>query len=92
VQDQSPEAAMLRLMLSTALLTALLSAGQAFADEKSDCMNGIAMIKTALKMKHPEDIRERVRKALASAENEVVENDWSECTAYINEARTALRK
>ena len=55
-------------------------------------MNGIAMIKTALKMKHPEDIHDRLRKALASAENEVVENDWSECTAYITEARTALNK
>jgi hypothetical protein len=83
---------MLRLLVLTTVLTAALSTEQAFADTKSDCMNGITMIKAALKKKHPEDTSARLRQALANAENEVVENDWSECTTYINEARTALRK
>jgi hypothetical protein len=64
----------------------------ALADQKSECLRGVSMIKAALAKKHPDDMRERLRQALANAQNEVVENDWSECVSYITQARSALRK
>jgi len=69
-----------------------LGARPALADQKSECLRGVAMIKAALTKKHPEDVRERLRQALANAQNEVVENDWSECASFISQARSALRK
>ena len=69
-----------------------LGARPALADQKSECLRGVSMIKAALTKKHPDDLRERLRQALANAQNEVVENDWSECVSYVTEARSALRK
>ena len=64
----------------------------ALADQKTECLRGVSMIKAALTKKHPDDVRERLRQALSNAQNEVVENDWSECATYIAEARKALGK
>jgi hypothetical protein len=86
---------MLRLSLSVAVLGALttgVAVRPALADQKSDCMRGIAMVKTELRKKHPDDVRARLQQALTNAQNEVVENDWSECADYIAQARQALRK
>jgi hypothetical protein len=70
----------------------MLSATAAMADGKSDCQRGVAMIKAELKKKHPEPVIVALRKALSDAENEVMEEDWSECMGYIKTARDALRK
>ena len=65
----------------------------AFADRKADCTKGVAMIKAELaKKKHPEAVREQLKKALDSAEGEVIENDWGECLDYVAAARKAVRK
>ena len=80
----------------TLILATMLSIGlggvPALADQKSECLRGVSMIKAALTKKHPDDVRERLRQALSNAQNEVVENDWSECVSYVTEARSALRK
>jgi hypothetical protein len=86
---------MFRLSCSVAVLAALTAGAAirpALADQKSDCMRGIAMIKAELKKKHPDEVRGRLQEALTNAQNEVVENDWSECNDHINTARQALRK
>ena len=64
----------------------------AFADRKADCTKGVAMIKAELAKKHPDPVREQLKKALDSAEGEVIENDWGECLDYIAAARKAIRK
>ena len=83
---------MLRSVLLAATAVAIMSATAAMADAKSDCRKGVAMIKAELKKKHPEAVLGALRKALSSAENEVMEEDWSECLDFIKAARDALRK
>ena len=82
---------MLRSVL-VAAAAVVMSATVAMADNKSECQKGVAMIKAELKRKHPEPVLVTLRKALSDAENEVMEEDWSECTDYIKAARDALRK
>jgi hypothetical protein len=81
---------MLRSLLAIAVIVAI--AGPAWADRKSECMRGVSMMKSELKKKHADDVRQRLQQALTNAENEVVEIDWSECATYITEARKALRR
>ena len=82
---------MLRLVL-VAAAAVVMSATVAMADNKSECQKGVAMIKAELKKKHPEPVLVTLRKSLSDAENEVMEEDWSECMDYIKAARDALRK
>jgi len=83
---------MLRSALLIAIASMTMTATAAMADGKSECRNGVAMIKAELKKKHPEPVLAALRKALSDAENEVMEEDWSECVDYIKAARSALRK
>ena len=83
---------MLRSVLLAATAVMMMSPIAAMADNKSDCQNGVAMIKAELKKKHPEPVLVTLRKALSDAETEVIEADWSECMDHIKTARTALGK
>ncbi len=83
---------MVRWTLFLAALVLIAPPGPAFADNKSDCTKGVAMIKAELAKKHPAAMREQLKKALDSAEGEVVENDWGECLDYIAAARKAIGK
>jgi hypothetical protein len=85
---------MLRSMLLATIPAVMMSATAAMADNKSDCQKGIAMIKVELKKKHPEPVLATLRKALSDAEDEdeVIEEDWSECMDHIKTARAALSK
>jgi hypothetical protein len=80
-----------RSVLLISLVLIALS-GPAFADSKADCTKGVAMIKAELAKKHPAAVREQLKKALDSAEGEVVENDWGECLDYVAAARKAISK
>lgn len=82
---------MLRSVL-VAAAAVVMSATVAMADNKSECQKGVAMIKAELKKKHPEPVLVTLRKSLSDAENEVMEEDWSECMGFIKTARDALRK
>jgi hypothetical protein len=83
---------MLRSALLAATAAVMMSATAAMADNKSDCQDGIAMIKAELKKEHPTPVLVILRKALSDAETEVIEEDWSECMDHIKTARTALSK
>jgi len=83
---------MLRSVLLSAAAAVMVSATAAMADSKSDCQNGVAMIKAELKKKHPAPVLVTLRKALSDAETEVIEEDWSECMDHIKTARAALSK
>jgi hypothetical protein len=76
----------------TGFVVVLLASAPALADQKSDCLKGVSMIKSELKKRHAEDVRQRLQQSLSNAQNEVTENDWSECVTFIAEARKALRR
>jgi hypothetical protein len=81
---------MTRILLAFAVV--MLVSAPAFADQKSDCMKGVSMLKAELKKKHPDDVRQRLQQALSNAQNEVTENDWPECVTFVTEARKGLRR
>jgi hypothetical protein len=83
---------MLRSVLIAAMAAVTMSPTVAMADNKSDCQKGVAMIKAELKKKYSASVLVTLRKALSDAENEVIEEDWSECMDYIKAARATLRK
>jgi len=81
-----------RSVLLAAAAALVMSAATAMADNKSECEKGVANIKAELKKSHPAPVLGALRKALGDAENEVIEEDWSECMDHIKKARAALRK
>jgi hypothetical protein len=83
---------MRRSVLLAATAAVMMGPHAAMAENKSDCQKGVAMIKAELKKKHPEAVLVTLRKALSDAENEAIEEDWSECMDYIKTARAALEK
>ena len=83
---------MLRWQPILAVLAMVAIPSAVLADQKSDCMKGVAMIKTQLKRKHPQPVMDQLKKALDGAEMEVAENDWPECIDYVNAAKKALKK
>jgi hypothetical protein len=82
---------MLRSILLAGTSAVMFNATAALADHKSDCQNGVSMIKAELNKKHPKPVLAALRKALSDAETEVIEEDWSECMDYVKTARAALR-
>jgi hypothetical protein len=83
---------MVRWLVILTSLALLALPGPAFADRKADCTKGVSMIKAELAKKHPTAVREQLKKALDSAEGEVIENDWGECMDFVGAARKALGK
>ena len=83
---------MLRSCLLAVTLVAIWPATAAMADDKSECIKGVAMIKAELKKKHPERVLASLRNVLSDAELEEAEGDWSDCMKYVRTARTALGK
>ena len=82
----------MRSVLLTAASAVMMRATAAIADNKSDCQEGVAMIKAELKQEHSAPVLVTLRKALSDAEDEVIEEDWSECMDHIKTARAALSK
>jgi hypothetical protein len=82
----------MRSVLLPVAASVMMSATAAFADNKSECQKGVAMIKAKLKKKHPAPALVTLPKALSDAETEVMEEDWSECIDHIKTARTARSK
>jgi hypothetical protein len=64
----------------------LLSGTVAWADDKSECLNGIRSIKTAIAKKPPQATLESLKRALDSAQQEEIEQDWDECVAAVKQA------
>ena len=65
----------------------LFSGTFAFADDKSECLDGIKAIKTAIAKKPPKPVLDRLKQALGNAEQEEFEGDWDECLAAVKQAR-----
>jgi hypothetical protein len=65
----------------------LLSGTFAFADDKSECLDGIKAIKTAIAKKPPKPVLDRLKRALDGAEQEEFEGDWDECVAAVRQAK-----
>jgi hypothetical protein len=65
----------------------LLSGTFAFADDKSECLDGIKAIKTAIAKKPPKPVLDRLKRALDGSEQEESEGDWDECVAAVRQAK-----
>jgi hypothetical protein len=83
---------MRRLLSIFAAIAIIAAPATAMADQKSDCMKGVAMIKAQLKKKHPQEVRDQLQKALQGTQQEVDEGDWPECLDYVASARKAISK
>ncbi len=89
---------MARALVIAAIAVSAACTSAAFAQNttgdawKSECIQGVAMIKAELRKQHPPQVRDQLQKALDRANIEVTENDWSECRQFIAEARAALKQ
>jgi hypothetical protein len=78
-------------ILFPAVTVLLLVVGPAFADDKSTCLAGVQKLKAAIAKKPPQAELDRLKQALSSAEQEVLEGDWDECADIIKKARPAKK-
>lgn len=72
-----------------ALATLVLPAA---ADDKAECVAGIAMIRAELDRKPPQATQAALQRALRSAERELKEGEFDECFDAIDDARKALKR
>ncbi|AWN36699.1 hypothetical protein [Methylobacterium radiodurans] len=70
----------------------ILLCGPAFADDKSACATGIAMIKDELAKNPPESVLPKLKKALRVAEREQGEGEYDECLDAVGDAKRALAR
>jgi len=70
-----------------AITLLLLSGTFAFADDKSECLDGIKAIKAAVAKRPPKPVLDKLKRALDSAEQEEFEGDWDECVAAVRQAK-----
>jgi hypothetical protein len=70
----------------------LLSGTFAFADDKSECLDGIKAIKAAVAKKPPKPVLDKLKRALDSAEQEEFEGDWDERVAAVRQAKLPKEK
>ena len=78
--------------LASALPILAILAAPAWADDRSDCIAGIDMIKVEIAKNPPKPVLDRLRKALRDAERELKEGEFDECLDAVNDAKKALRK
>ena len=71
----------------TSICATELGASPLLADDKSECLDGIKAIKTAIAKKPPNPVLDRLKRALDSAEQEEFEGDWDECVAAVKQAK-----
>jgi len=69
-----------------AVTLVLISGTFAFADDKSECLEGIKAIKAAVAKNPPTPVLDRLKRALGNAEQEEFEGDWDECVAAVRQA------
>lgn len=77
-------------MMRPLVLACLLLSTPAFADDKTACADGIAMIKDALAKTPSEAVVPKLRKALRVAEREQGEREFDECLDAVGDARRAM--
>ncbi|MCJ2085606.1 hypothetical protein MKK88_06300 [Methylobacterium sp. E-005] len=77
-------------MRAILLVSTLLCAGPALADDASACSEGIAMIRDALALNPPESALPKLRKALRVAEREQKEGEYDECLDAVADAWKVL--
>jgi hypothetical protein len=68
---------MYKRMWIAGALGLMLAVGPAYADDKADCLKGIAKLKA---LKKP---TEKQKKTLSDAEQEELEADWAECKTVL---------
>ncbi|WP_430913602.1 hypothetical protein [Methylobacterium sp. sgz302541] len=79
-------------MAGVLLLTALLAASPALADDKAACAEGIAMIEGEIAKAPPAPVLDKLKKALRVAKREQGEGEFDECLDAVSDAKRALPK
>ena len=69
-----------------------LTGSTAIADDKADCMNGIAMIRAEIAKQPPAATLSKLQAALRVAERELKEAEYDECFDAIEDAQKAVRR
>ncbi len=82
----------MRRKLAFALLTTLSLGSAASADDKADCVAGIAMIKGEIAKGPSRATLTALQQALRSAQRELNEEEFDECLDAIEDAKKALRR
>ena len=77
--------AIVPLTLATVLLAASVS-----ADDQSDCLSGVEMIKTEVAKDPAAPVLAQLRTSLRIAERERGEAEWDECVDAVKDAKKAL--
>jgi hypothetical protein len=78
--------------LCLGIVAYVFTGSAATADDKTDCMNGIAMIQAELAKQPPAATLSKLQAALRSAERELKEAEYDECFDAIEDAQKALRR
>lgn len=79
------------MRMSLLALATLLAISPVRADDKTACLDGIAMIKAELAKPAPEALQPKLKKALRVAERELGEGEFDECLDAVGDAKRALK-
>jgi hypothetical protein len=83
---------MMRFLFGTLLLASIALPTAAFADQKTDCLKGEALLKRELRKKYAQPVKDQLQQALGNIATEITENDWSECVDFVAKAKAVLKK
>jgi len=78
-----------RAILPLAVAASLLAAPAA-ADDQSECLSGIEMIKAEVAKSPAAPVLTKLRTSLRVAERERGEREWDECVDAVKDAKKAL--
>ena len=70
----------------------LIATGSALADDRADCVAGIAMIKAEIGKSPPQATLTALQRALRGAERELKEQEFDECIDYVEDAKKSLKR
>lgn len=76
---------------AAALLSLLVLASPALADDKAACSEGIVLIKSEIAKSPSETVLSKLKKALRVAEREQGEGEFDECLDAVNDAKRAVK-
>ncbi len=80
------------LACAGALVGVSLATGSALADDRADCVAGIAMIKEEMAKSPPQATATALQRALRGAERELKEQEFDECIDHVADAKKALKR
>ncbi len=78
------------MRVTSLALAAILLAAPVSADDQSECLSGIEMIRAEVAKEPAAPVVAKLRTSLRVAERERGEREWDECVDAVKDARKAL--